>query len=115
MWQNANLLRRSWSSCSVVPLLTHRNTQLSNLFLDSTQQNNAKPTRGEEEVELLAYGLVRAIARGKALVWPVLLCVDFPLPLFYFEGALRSSCSAHSAAYHGVRNEKLHIILKFQH
>ena len=68
-----------------------------------------------EVVELLAYGLARAIARGEALVWPLLLCVDFQLPLFNFEAALRSSRSAHCAAYQGGRNEELHIISKFQH
>ena len=68
-----------------------------------------------EEVELLAYGLARAIAGGEALVWPLLLCGDFPLPLFNFEGALCSSRSAHCAAYHAVRNEELNIISKFQH
>ena len=68
-----------------------------------------------DEVELLAHGLARAIEGGEALVWPVLLCVDFPLPLFNFEGALRSSRSAHFAAYHRVRNEELNVISNFQH
>ena len=68
-----------------------------------------------EEVELLAYRLARAIAHGEPFVRPLLLCVDFPLSLFNFEGALRSSHSAHYAAYHGVRKEELHIICKFQH